>query len=43
MCDRLVKSKLNLSLYSLYYAVACNELAGPISVSLHPGNTALFE
>ena len=37
------KSKLNLSLYSLQYAEACNELAGPISASLHPGNTAPFE
>ena len=26
--------KSNLSLYSLYYAEACNELAGPISASL---------
>ena len=33
----------NLSLYSLYYAEACNELAGPISASLHPGNTVSFE
>ena len=33
----------NLSLYSLDYAEACNELAGPISVSLRPGNTAPFE
>ena len=32
--------KSNLSLYSLDYAEACNELAGPISASLHPGNTA---
>ena len=32
-----------LSLFSLYYAEACNQLAGPISVSLHPGNTAFFE
>ena len=37
------KSKSNLSLYSLYYAEACNELAGPISPSLRPGNTAPFE
>ena len=35
--------KSNLSLYSLYYAEACNELAGPISASLRPGNTAPFE
>ena len=33
----------SLPLYSLYYAKACNEFAGPISVSLHPGNTAPFE
>ena len=35
--------KSNLSLYSLYYAEACNELAGHISVSLRQGNTAPFE
>ena len=35
--------KSNLSLYSLDYAEACNELAGPISASLRPGNTAPFE
>ena len=35
--------KSNLSLYSLHYAEACNELAGPISASLRPGNTAPFE
>ena len=34
------KSKPNLSLYSLYYAEACNEFAGPISASLCPCNTA---
>ena len=38
-----IKSKSNLSLYSLDYAEACNELAGPISASLRPGNTAPFE
>ena len=37
------KIKSNLSLYSLYYAEACNELAGPISASLRPGNTAPFK
>ena len=37
------KLKSNLSLYSLYYAEACNELAGLISASLRPGNTASFE
>ena len=35
--------KSYLSLYSLDYAEACNELAGPISASLRPGNTAPFE
>ena len=38
-----LKFKSNLLLYSLDYAEACNELAGPISASLRPGNTALFE
>ena len=33
----------NLSLHSLCYAEACNELAGPISTSLRPDNTASFE
>ena len=33
----------NLSLHSLYYAKACNELAGPISASLRPGSTVSFE
>ena len=33
-------SKSNLSLYSLCYAEASNEFAGPISSSLPPGNTA---
>ena len=38
--------ELNISLYSLYYARACNEFAGPIFASLHPaisGNKAPFE
>ena len=35
-----IKSKSNLSLYSLNYVEACYEFAGPISASLHPGNTA---
>ena len=39
----VVKSKSNLSLYSLYYTKACNEFAGPISASLRPGNTTSFE
>ena len=33
----------NLSLYSLYYAKACNELARAISASLRLDNTASFE
>ena len=33
----------NLSLYSLYYAEACNKFAGPISASLPRGNTVSFE
>ena len=37
------KRKSNLSLYLLDYAEVCNELAGPISASLRPGNTAPFE
>ena len=41
--DYVVKSISNLSLYSLYYVEACNELAGPVSALLHPGNTAPFE
>ena len=35
--------KSNLLSYSLYYAKACNEFAGPIFASLHLGNTAPFE
>ena len=35
--------KSNFSLYSLYYAGACNEFAGPISTLLRPCNTAPFE
>ena len=35
--------KSNFLLYSLYYAKACNEFAGPISSSLRPGKTAVFE
>ena len=30
-------------LHSPYYTQACNELAGPFSASLRPGNTASFE
>ena len=43
ICGFQIKIKSNLLLYSLYYAKACNELAGPISASLRPGNAALFE
>ena len=39
--NHLVKS--NLSLYSLYYAEACNEFAGPISTLVRLSNTAPFE
>ena len=42
ICLRLLM-KLNLSLYLLYYAKACKVLAGPISASLHSGNTASFK
>ena len=35
--------KLNLSLCSLCYAETCDELSGPISASLRPGNTVHFE
>ena len=35
--------KSNLLLYLLYCAEACIKLAVPISASLCPGNTALFE
>ena len=35
--------KSNLLLYSLQYAEACNELAGPISASLRPGNKTSLE
>ena len=42
-CAKMHKIKSNLSLYSLDYAEACNELAGTISASLRPGNTASFE
>ena len=42
-CFKLAVRVVSLSLYSLYYAETCNEFAGPISASLHPGNTASFE
>ena len=35
--------KSNISLYLLYYAEACDELAGLIATSLRPGSTASFE
>ena len=35
--------KSNFSLYSLYYAKACNKFLGPISASLRLGNEAPFE
>ena len=35
--------KSNLPSYSLNYAEACNELAGPTCASLSPGNSASFE
>ena len=38
-----LQTKSNLSIYSLYHAEECNELAKPISASLRPGNTASFE
>ena len=43
ICCKTNQIKSNLSLYSLDYAEACNELARPISASLRPGNTAPFE
>ena len=36
-------NKSSLSLYSLYYAEACNKFAGAISASLRTGNTAPFK
>ena len=38
-----MKYQSNLSLYSLYYAEACNEFTGPVSASFRSGNTAPFE
>ena len=35
--------KSNFSLYSLYYAEACNEFVEPFYASLHPGNIASLE
>ena len=45
ICKYIIISQIksNLSLYSLYYAEACNEFAGPISASLRLSNTAPFE
>ena len=42
-CRQRKGIKLNPLLDSLYYAEASNELAGPISASLRPGDTAHFE
>ena len=43
-CDGLTfAGQSNFSLHSLYYAKAYNNLAKPISASLHPSNTALFK
>ena len=39
----ITPQRSNLSLYSLYYAEAWNEMTGPIYASLRPGNTASFE
>ena len=39
----IFRSASNLSLNSLLNAEACNEVAGRISASLRPGNTAPFE
>ena len=36
----LILIKSNLSLYLMYYAEACNEIAGPVSASLRLGSTA---
>ena len=33
----------SVSLYSLYYAEACNEFVGSVFASWHPGNTTLFK
>ena len=38
----LIIFKSNLLVYSLYYAEACNELAGPISAPLAPGHHCSF-
>ena len=45
-CPRKIlttSNQSNLSLYSSYYAEACNQLAGSISASLRPGNTTPFK
>ena len=38
-----IKTKSNLSLYSLHNAEACNEFARPIYASLRLGNTVSFK
>ena len=43
MCYDLATFKSNLSLYLLYLAEACDKLAGSISASLRPANTAPFK
>ena len=40
--NHILKSNSNLLLYSLYYAEACNEFAGPISASLRLWATQLL-
>ena len=37
------RNQLNLSMYSLHYAEACNEFASPILASLRTDDTALFQ
>ena len=39
----LFQIKINLLLYLLYYAEACNDLTGTFPTSLRPINTASFE
>ena len=39
----LIGEQSTISLYSRYYAEACNEFAVPISALLRPSNTASFE
>ena len=39
----LISNQSNFSLYSLYYAEASNEFAGPISASLRLANAVCFK